>query len=245
MQSVRQAKDRRMKKIAVGGVVVLAAVLAFEVPKVLKHGGGASSSAPAPAVTTTPAATAVPAAPATTAPGTAAAAVLPTAASTKLPNSDLAPRRLKSQLFSFSRFAGKDPFVQQVSAADITDTPAMPGAAPSGGGSKGGSKSGGSVGGSGSGSGYSAPQQRTLAQTGAVTIQVNGKMQTVRIGASFPSSNPLFKLVSVSRGVARIGIANGSYSSGAQSVSLTAGRSLTLVDTADGIRYKLELLSAS
>ena len=33
--------------------------------------------------------------------------------------------------------------------------------------------------------------------------------------------------------------------SGAQAISLATGRSLTLVDTADGIRYKLELLSAS
>jgi hypothetical protein len=43
----------------------------------------------------------------------------------------------------------------------------------------------------------------------------------------------------------RIGIANGSYSSGAQTTSLTLGRSLTLVDTADGIRYKIRLLAAS
>ena len=76
-------------------------------------------------------------------------------------------------------------------------------------------------------------------------LQVNGKVQTVRIGASFPSSNPLFTLVSVAHGVARIGIANGSYASGAHTVSLAAGRSLTLVDTADGIRYKVELVSAS
>jgi hypothetical protein len=41
----------------------------------------------------------------------------------------------------------------------------------------------------------------------------------------------------------RIGIANGSYSSGAQTVSLSAGQSLTLVDTADGVRYKLTLIS--
>jgi hypothetical protein len=70
-------------------------------------------------------------------------------------------------------------------------------------------------------------------------------MQTVRMGASFPSSNPLFTLVSVSHGVARIGITNGSYASGAQTVSLAVGRSLTLVDTVDNVRYKLGLVSAS
>jgi hypothetical protein len=244
MADLRQAKDRRAKRMAIGGVVLLAAVLAFEVPKVLKSSGGSSSSPPA--ATTTAAASGVSTTPATTGSGTAVAAVLP-ASSTKLPNSDQAPRRLKSQLYSFSHFAGKDPFVQQVSASDITSSPSMgAGAAPSGGSAKSGTKSGsGSAGGSTSGASYSAPSQRTLAQTGAVTIEVNGKLQTVRIGASFPSSNPLFKLVSISRGVARIGIANGSYASGAQTVTLPSGRSLTLVDTADGVRYKLELLSAS
>jgi len=84
-----------------------------------------------------------------------------------------------------------------------------------------------------------------LARTGVVMLQVNGKTQTVRIGGSFPSSNPLFKLVSVSHGLVRIGIASGSYQSGAQTVSLVSGRTLTLVDTADGVRYRIRLLSAS
>jgi hypothetical protein len=241
MQSVREAKDRRMKRVAIGGVVLLAAVLAFEIPHVLKRSGGSSSSPPA--ATTTATGSDVSAAPPATAPGTAVAAVAVPTTNTKLPNSDQSPRRLKSQLYSFSHFSGKDPFIQQVSASDITSSPSMPAAAPSGGSAQGGSKSSGS--GSASGGSYTAPKQRTLAQTGAVTIQVNGKIQTVRVGGSFPSSNPLFKLVSVSRGVVRIGIANGSYASGAPTVSLTAGRSLTLVDTADGVRYQIRLLSAS
>jgi hypothetical protein len=65
------------------------------------------------------------------------------------------------------------------------------------------------------------------------------------VGASFPSGNPLFRLVSVTGGVARIGIASGSYTSGSKTVSLASGRSLTLVDTADGIRYSIRLLSAA
>lgn len=240
MKDIRQAKDRRAKRLAIGGVVVLAAVLAFEVPHVLKKSGGSTSS-PAPAATTTDATTGASAAPATTAPVTAAAASLP-ATSTKLSNSDVAPRRLKSQLYSFSHFAGKDPFVPQVSASDITSSPTGTSGASSGGSSSSAASSGVITAGP-------APAQqtsaRTLAQRGAVTIQVNGRVQTVRIGASFPSSNPLFRLVSVAHGVARIGIATGSYASGAQTVTLAAGRSLTLVDTADGVRYKLELLSAS
>jgi hypothetical protein len=241
MQSVREAKDRRAKMMAIGGVVVLAGVLAFEMPKVL-HKSSGTSAAP-PAETTAAPGTGVTATPATTPSGTAAAAVLPTA-STKLPNSDVAPRRLKSELFSFSHFPGKDPFVPQVSPADITGTPSTgsgSGAAPSAGsGASGGAAS--SRG--GSGSTYTPASQRTLAKTGAVTLQVNGTVQTVRVGGSFPSSNPLFRLVSVAHGVARIGIANGSYSSGAQTVTLSSGRSLTLVDTADGVRYTIKLVSA-
>jgi hypothetical protein len=243
MKDIRKAKDRRTKRLAIGGVVVLAAVLAFEMPHVLKKSGGSTSSPP-PAATTTDATTGVSASPATT---TAAASVPATSA--KLPNSDVTPRRLKSQLYSFSHFAGKDPFVQQVSASDITSSPTSASGASSGGGSSAGSAGSSSSSSSGTTSSAPAPAQqtsaRTLAQTGAATIQVNGKVQSVRIGASFPSSNPLFKLVSIAHGVARIGIASGSYASGAQTVSLTAGRLLTLVDTADGIRYKLELLSAS
>jgi hypothetical protein len=51
--------------------------------------------------------------------------------------------------------------------------------------------------------------------------------------------------VSVAHGSVNIGIANGSYTSGAQTVRLASGRPLTLVDTASGVRYTVRLLSAS
>jgi hypothetical protein len=230
MKDIREAKDRRAKRLAIGGAVLLAAVLAFEMPKVLKGHGGSPSSAPPAATTTTSSYGS-----STTPTGTpvASAAVLP-AASAKLTSSDLAPRRSKSQLYSFSHFAGKDPFVQQVSASDITSSPSgTSGASGGGGGAKKTSSS------------AQTTSARMLARTGVVTLQVNGKTQSVRVGGSFPSSNPLFKLVSVSHGLVRIGIASGSYQSGAQTVSLVSGRTLTLVDTADGVRYRIRLLSAS
>ena len=240
-EDVRAAKDKKMKKVAIGLSVVLVAVLAFEVPKLLHSGG--SSAQPVTAVATTPAgATAAPTtgtsvtATPTTAPGTAAAALTP--ASSKLPNSDTLPRAGKAQLFAFSHFTAKDPFVQQV-----VDTAGQLGS-PSG------SSSSSSASASNSPT-AAAPaakithkhSTRVLAVTGAARISVNGRVQVVRVGASFPSANPLFNLVSVKNGVARIGIASGSYSSGARTVSLGAGRTMTLVDTADGIRYQLRLLS--
>jgi hypothetical protein len=256
MQDLRAAKDKRMKKVAAGLTVVLAVVLAFEVPGMLKGSGGGSSTPP-PATTTTAGApttgapTTVTTAPVTTPTGATASAVpVSSTGSTALPNTGAQPKHGKAQLYSFSHFAGKDPFVQQVDAT-----------APSTGGSSGSSApssgSSGSTASSGS-SATSAPAtaasvkiaggssgNRTLAATGSARISVNGRIQVVRVGAGFPSGNPLFKLVSVSHGVVRIGIASGSYSSGAQTVSLTPGRTLTLVDTSDNVRYRIRLLSVA
>ena len=58
MEDLRVAKDKKMKKVAAGPAVVLVAVLAFEVPKVLNH--GSSSSAPAASATTTDASATAP-----------------------------------------------------------------------------------------------------------------------------------------------------------------------------------------
>jgi hypothetical protein len=237
-QDLRAAKDARMKKIAIGGAVLLVAVLAFEVPKMM-HGNKTSSTAPATTTTaaTTPGAPTSTAAPTPTAtpavtPVAAAIAVTPTA-STKLTNSDMEPKLQKSQLYSFTHFAGKDPFVQQIktSTADTslggstTSTSPAPPAA-----------------GQTAAVSHKGPS-RLLAANGSARIAINGQIQVVRVGAVFPSSNPLFRLISVANGVARIAIAHGAYSSGAKTVSLAPGRSLTLVDTADGIRYRIRLLA--
>ena len=235
MQSAREAKDKRMKKIAIGGAVLLVAILAFEVPKMM-HSGGSSASPPPASTTaggTTTTATGVPA---STVPGTAPVA-LTSGASTKLPNSDTPPQRSKSTLASFSHFSGKDPFAQQISAG--SPTAVQTASATSGASSQGSS-------GPGTSNGASQNKHlRTLAATGSARISVNGRIEVVQVGASFPSANPLFRLVSVSNGVVRIGIANGSYSSGAHTISLSSGRPLTLVDQSDGVRYRIRLIAAS
>jgi hypothetical protein len=228
MQNVREAKDRRAKKLAIGGAVLLAIVLAWEVPHFL---GGKKSATPAATTSATVDSTAPGATtPATTA-GVTPATATPSTASTKLPTSDMPPRHSKQQLTGFSTFASKDPFIQQVTADTGTGTTVT--------------------------SSTTAPTSstttsrnknvltaRTLAHSGAVRISVNGRPESVRIGASFPSSNPIFRVVSVSRAGVRIGIANGSYSSGAQTVSLALNRTVTLVDTTNGVHYKLQLLGS-
>jgi len=227
MQNVREAKDRRAKKLAIGGAVLLAILLAWEVPHYL--GGGKKSSAPA-ATTTTAATTDS----GTTTPGVvpdvATAAATP-ATSTKLPNSDMPPGHSKEQLTGFSTFASKDPFTQQVTADAATGTTVT-------------SSTTGPTSSATTSRNKNVLTARTLAHSGAVRISVNGRPESVRIGASFPSSNPIFRLVSVSRAGVRIGLASGSYSSGAQTVSLGLNRTVTLVDTTNGSRYKLQLLGS-
>jgi hypothetical protein len=241
-QSLRESKARRQKQLAIGGGVVLAILLAWEAPHYL--GGGSKSPAAATSTTTTSGSSAAPstasssaAAPTTTSPGTAAAAAGAPTKLTKLPNSNTAPRRNKSQLASFSRFVSKDPFVPQVTVPIVS--PSTPGSGSS-------AASTASTPGTPGGSTSSTTQQssaRTLARSGSATIAVNGKSETVQVGATFPSSNPVFTLVSLMNGKAQIGIANGSYKSGAQTVSLSAGKTLTLVDATDGVRYELRLVS--
>ena len=228
MQNVREAKDRRAKKLAIGGAVLLAILLAWEVPHFL---GGKKSATPAATTSaavdsTAPGATT----PATTA-GVTPATATPSTASTKLPTSDMPPRHSKQQLTSFSTFASKDPFIQQVTAdtgtgATVTSSTTAPTSSTTASHNK------------------NVLTARTLAHSGAVRISVNGRPESVRIGASFPSSNPIFRLVSVSRAGVRIGIADGSYSSGTQTVSLALNRTVTLVDTTNGAHFKLQLLGS-
>jgi hypothetical protein len=79
-------------------------------------------------------------------------------------------------------------------------------------------------------------------------ISVNGTLYTVAVGSNFPEASatdpsvvPLFHLVSVTAHSAKISIAGGSYSSGAATVTLLENKPVTLMNTADGTRYRLIL----
>src|SRR5262245_29774847 len=260
-QEMRAAKTRRQKQIAIGGAVLLAILLAVQVPRLMNRGGSstaatATTTTAGSETTTSTLSDGTDAAPATstavgsTAAGTGAAAgAAPT--HTTLPDSDAPPTRLRTQLASFELFDSKDPFVQQVTDAPPptvaagTPAPGQPAA------------------GAATGSGTTAmppgtpasattaattPPQvtaRTLAHSLNSQIEVNGKTEQVGVGQDFPASSPTFKLVSLGNGAAMIGIARGAYASGAQTVALQLGKTLTLVDTTDGVRYQLRLVSTS
>src|SRR5436309_1440942 len=120
-----KAKAKKQKIIAIGGSVLLLAVLAFEIPntmKMLKQTSGQSSqSSSQPAATTTTTASTAPAAGTPPADGSltpptlsgSAPASTP-ASSSGLVNSDPAPEAADGQLANLDKFTAKDPFKQQL-----------------------------------------------------------------------------------------------------------------------------------
>ena len=232
-----KAKQKKQKIIAGVLGVLFVGVLAFQVPRVMKQ---LHPSAPPPVhhASTTPAPTG--ATPTLAAPTLAGGNQLPAPASSgsSLASSP-APAVQDGQLASFSLFASKDPFAQQIS--DQKSGGATGSAPPASGGSSSASKAGGSGSGSGA-TGGKAPAP------GSAVISVNGTLYSVAVGTDFPQASstdssivPLFHLVSLSAHTAKISIAGGSYANGAPTATLTENKPVTLMNTADGTRYKLIL----
>ena len=225
-----KAKQKKQKILAAVLGVAFLGLLGFQVPRVMKmmktppnpHAGDTTVATTTPAGTPSLAAPTLRGAEQPTTSGAAPAGSL-TAAS--------APTVQDGELASFSRFASKDPFSQQLSD-EKTSSP---------------SSSGGSTGGSGGTS--TLPQVPTSSpHPGSAVISVNGTLYTVATNSDFPqatsadpSATPLFHLVSVTAHSAKISIVGGSYSSGSATVTLTENKPVTLVNTADGTRYRLIL----
>ena len=215
LADVKAAKERKQKKIAAVGGVLLVIVLFVQVPRMLRMMNGGDEAAAA----ATPSATA-PSANGTAAPipTTAAPAQEQTAAT--------------ATLVSFSRFASKDPFVQQVkdekggaqpeaSAPAQADEPAGEGAEVPDGGTE----------------APDSPAAKASAQ-----IEVNGTVEAASVGTPFPAATPMFLLASVSAKSVEIKVADGgSFATGAPTLKLTLGKPVTLVNTADGTRFVLVL----
>jgi hypothetical protein len=215
-----KAKAKRQKIIAAVGAVILVALLVWRVPTVI----ALMNKKPPAASTTAPATNPAPATPVLpTTPGTTGTAVLV--------DTDTPPKPEAGQLVSFGRFVSKDPFAQQLRPP-----------------------------GSGSTEGTGVPRKPvktaepeldvvtpTLPKpvapppTGA-QISVDGKSESVAVGGLFPAENPIFKLVSVGKRTAKIAIEGGTYASGAATLTLERGKPVTLLNTADGTKYRLKLV---
>jgi len=241
-----KAKAKRQKIIAAVGGVILLGVLAFQVPRTMKmlHPAEETSSTPAPAATTP--ATPTPISAPSLAGGNATAAAAP--GGDGITDPDTVPSPQSGQLLAFGLFRSKDPFVQQL---DLNGASGSSGPVPVSSGATGasGPAKSGSSGGGGSVTPASKPTSKpaptpTAAPTTA-TISINGAPESVQLGGTFPAADPYFKLVSLTKKGAKISIAGGSLENGAPTVTLTKNKALTLMNTADGTRYVLRLVSVS
>ena len=240
-----KAKAKKQKIYAAVGGVLLLGLLAFQVPRTMKmlHPPTADSSAVTAPASTTP--TSGPIAAPSLSGGNATAVSAPSGAG-ELVDPDAVPLPQSGQLLSFGLFRTKDPFAQQLGqqcagssggdgvtacpkAATATSTPA---------------KAGSSTASQGGATGTASPTRYRAALTTAV-ILVNGKSESVQVGSQFPASDPAFRLVSLTASGARVGIAGGSFENGTPTVTLKKNKSLTLMNTADGTRYVLRLVSVS
>jgi hypothetical protein len=240
-----KAKAKKQKIYAAIGGVLLLGLLAFQVPRTLKmlhpaNTSGTTASTPAPAATTTgPIA-------APSLGGGNATAVSSSGADGGLGNPDAAPLPQSGQLLAFGLFRTKDPFAQQLklkcagttggtcgtttapTATSPATTPTQSTAPP------------------GVSNGPpSRPVVPARAPATTAVILVNGNSESVQAGGQFPKADPVFTLVSLTATTAKIGIAGGSLESGSQTVTLKKNKPVTLMNTADGTRYLLRLVSTS
>jgi hypothetical protein len=244
-----KAKAKRQKMIAAVGGVLLLGLLAFQVPRTMKmmkqNQGTSSSSTAATSTTATPGSTPL-APPALDGSGASVASSTATSEDgVNDPSNPLPPAA--GQLVSFSKFRSKDPFHQQItdcmsgadsasdsarSATCAADTPKAPAKKTPA-------------------SGAVVVTKGTTAQTASsakvtkAMLTVNGSPSSVGVGSSFPGSSPVFTLVSLTPRAAKIGIAGGSYENGAATVTLAKGKTVTLMNTADGTRYVLRLVAVA
>jgi len=251
------AKARRQKKIVIGASLALVLLLAVQVPKTLKMLNPKTTAAPPPALTAPSATTPTPAPPPTSTDDGAAA---PVASSTGLDDTETAPVADQGQLIAFERFAAKDPFSQQVSLSggatdtsggttDLDTLPATPGDTPGVAPAEIGDTGGpGTTTGTDAETGFTTDTGATTTEAPvatSTTVSVNGEAEAVATGDDFPAAGPLFTLAKLAKDgkSVEIGVAGGKLATGGATVTLTRGKPLTLMNTADGTRYTLVLLT--
>ena len=241
-RALKRQKAAKQKKILIGLVPLFLLIMVFMGPGLLKQVTGGGKKEPTPVIppdtsggpaTPAPAPGAAPgAAPSTAAPAGTATVAAPTA--TSLDDTDDVSSADPGQLVSFDRFVGRDPFRQGivVKPADAGTGGATGGTPkPPTGGSTGGSTGGGGTGGS-SGDSYTK-----------ATIEVNGVSEEVTEGGTFPESDPIFKLVKVTKGGIELGLVSGEFNAGDQTIAVKKGKTVTLVSQPDGLRYVIKLVS--
>ena len=252
-----KAKEKKQKMILAGLGVVLLIVLAIELPGMLSSGGSTAAPTTTDATTTTVA----------TPPGGSpvpAASVAPAGAA--VASSEVVFSTSVEKLSHLGFFKAKDPFeshgVGAAPAAAPTSPPAVaaptsppPAAATGNAAAKAAAVtaraiSSGPIFGTiqGPSSQSSGPSQAAGSRSGrslpSAIIRFNGHLLTVALGASFPKKSPYFRLAGVTPNGIIISVLKGSLADGSASIELVKNRPLTLVNTATGGRFRIELRSA-
>ncbi len=230
---LKAQKERKQKIILAVGGVLLAGVVALQAPKLLKH--SSSTSAAPPATVTTPG-DITPSAPSVT-PSSPSAPVNVSASKTsaQLAGVVLAPAKtpdaVQGQLWSFSRFKTKDPFVPQVKDSNSSGTTTA---------STGTSGATTTTGGTPGTTGTAGPAA-VAAPPAYATLLVNGRPQQLTLKQLFPKADPIFVLAKLVGENARIGVAGGSFTAG-NTIVLQLGKKVTLMNTTTGQRYVVKLV---
>ena len=73
-------------------------------------------------------------------------------------------------------------------------------------------------------------------------IEVNGQSEEVVYGDSFPASDPVFRLANVTEGGIQVGLAEGTFDGGQQTVDIAVGEQVDLVAD-DGTTYTVKVVS--
>lgn len=158
----------------------------------------------------------------------------------QLPNTDELVVADEGQLISFTRFTVRDPFVQLV-VETAPEATAPTATAPAGGTSDTGA----------------IPQPIPVpvpapttdsgtsgsATTGTqASISVNGIVGAVSVGDTFPARDPAFTLVAIDGNTVKIGLSDGTFSTGGETINLSVGDSVTLISQPDGARFTVNVV---
>jgi hypothetical protein len=74
-------------------------------------------------------------------------------------------------------------------------------------------------------------------------LEVNGVQQTVARRGTFPSFDPIFRLLAIKRASIEFGLVTGEFTEGQKRIVVGAGKSVTLVSQPDGQRFVIRLLA--
>jgi cytoskeletal protein RodZ len=205
-----QQAQRRKKLVLIGLMVVFAALLAFQLPKLLKGSGSSSSTATTSSTTS--------AAPSTSVTGTRSLTAAKTSVSTRRAHAirGMAPKDLFVPLIQDSSTTASSPATASA-PAPVTHPAASASAAPV----------------------VTKPAHVKPAVPTAAVIWTNGQRQVVGVSQVFKVGDAQFKLVAVTRDTIRIKAVGGAFSGRGAAITVQKGRRVTLANTATGVRYSL------